>query len=216
MRLNDIRQSGFLLPAAIFLLVTLAGLGAYAVNIYSVQQHTGTQDIKSARVYHRARGIVEYGIYLITAANTANNFADCPTMSGSVNNTDSLSTSTITLTCQASYHTEQGGDSLVKVYSLQSKVSTGTVNTADFAERQIDVTISHTMQSTTPPTAAVQCATENNTCTIPAGETAVVWYGENTSWYIQIGQTNSFTCNNSKFGDPLYGAGKRCLYLLNN
>jgi len=132
-------QLGFLLPAAIFLLVILAGLGAYAMNLNSVQQQTGTQDIQSTRVYHRARGIMEYAIYQILSPSSA---PSCPSINNlSVNNLDSLSTSTINITCTSQDISEQGGDNTFRIYKIESKVSTGTLNQPNFIERQIDISL---------------------------------------------------------------------------
>jgi MSHA biogenesis protein MshP len=133
-------QLGFLLPAAIFLLVILAGLGAYAVNINSVQQQSGVQDIQSTRVYHTARGVMEFGIYQILSGTS---LQACPSITNvTINNLDGLKSALINLSCTSQDFTEQGGDNTIRVYSLISKVSSGTINSTDYIERQIDLTIS--------------------------------------------------------------------------
>ncbi len=63
---------GFLLPAAIFILVILAALGAYALNISSVQQATSNQDLQGSRAYHASRAGLEWGIYQVLTPGTAN------------------------------------------------------------------------------------------------------------------------------------------------
>ena len=65
-----------------------------------------------------------------------------------------------------------------------------------------------------PPNNAVECAKENATCTIPAGATASVWYGANTSWNIKTALTGSISCNNDTFGDPLFGIAKTCRFVV--
>lgn len=57
------RAPGFALPAAIFLMVVLAALGAFLVNI-SVQQHSGhAADVQGVRAYQAARAGIEWGLY---------------------------------------------------------------------------------------------------------------------------------------------------------
>ena len=64
----------------------------------------------------------------------------------------------------------------------------------------------------TPPADAVACANEGQTCTLPAGRIATVWYGANTAWVLRTNVTGSIGCNNATFGDPLYGTVKSCRY----
>jgi len=56
-----VRQRGFSVIAAIFLLVVLAALGAFMLTFSTVQQTTGTQDLQGARGYQAARSGVEWG-----------------------------------------------------------------------------------------------------------------------------------------------------------
>lgn len=59
----------------------------------------------------------------------------------------------------------------------------------------------------------VPCANENGNCTVP-GE-AIVRYGANTIFSYKK-STNSISCNNSTFGDPVPGAYKKCDYAVYN
>lgn len=61
---------GFLLPSAIFLLVVMAGLAAFLVNISNSQHIGSAQDVVGTRAYHAARSGLEWGFYqaLLTAA----------------------------------------------------------------------------------------------------------------------------------------------------
>ncbi len=51
------------------------------------------------------------------------------------------------------------------------------------------------------------CANENQVCTFSG--TRQVRYGKNNSWNYGT-YTNTVTCNNATFGDPLYGTVKEC------
>jgi MSHA biogenesis protein MshP len=210
-------QLGFLLPAAIFLLVILAGLGAYAVNINSVQQQSGVQDIQSARVYHRARALLEYAIYQVLTADTSTNLPTCPSITNlNISNLDGLSTSTHNISCTSQDYGIDGGDSILRVYNIQSKVSSGTLNTSNYIERQIDLTISNSMPSDLPPSDSIDCASEGGVCSIVGANPAVIWYGSNSSWYFKIGISGSINCNNATFGDPIFGTVKSCKYKILN
>ncbi|GCE12903.1 carbohydrate-binding protein [Tengunoibacter tsumagoiensis] len=60
-----------------------------------------------------------------------------------------------------------------------------------------------------PPTSWTFCASENGTCAVPG--TVTVAYGANSSYYYKT-VTNSISCNNATFGDPLVGTFKGCYY----
>jgi len=59
----------------------------------------------------------------------------------------------------------------------------------------------------------IYCAAENGTCTLPS--TATVRYGANDVYATVANITGAVGCNNSVFGDPIYGVGKQCEYVLN-
>jgi MSHA biogenesis protein MshP len=62
-RLRRARQRGFSLILAIFLLVSLAALGAYLLTISTLQQESSAADELGARAYQSARGGIEWGLY---------------------------------------------------------------------------------------------------------------------------------------------------------
>src|SRR5262249_24775792 len=51
------------------------------------------------------------------------------------------------------------------------------------------------------------CANENQTCTFSG--TKLVRYGANGT-YVQQSASNSISCNNATFGDPVFGVVKHC------
>lgn len=134
-------QTGFLLPAAIFLLVILAGLGAYAVNLNAVQQNAATQDIQAARAYHAARAGIEWAAHQVLQTSPITTIADCPT------GTLSLDGFSVAVNCTSIDYEEQGGDNNIRVYSIDSTASFGTVNTQSYIERRIDMTLSKCVTS---------------------------------------------------------------------
>lgn len=56
-------SGGFALFSAIFILVVLAALGAFILNISSSQQIGSALDVQGVRAYQAARAGVEWGLY---------------------------------------------------------------------------------------------------------------------------------------------------------
>ncbi len=132
------KQRGFLLPAAIFILVILAALGAYALNITSVQQNTSLLDTQGTKAYQAARTGVEWAAYqVLNPGSTA--LANCPA-SPSTLNIDNFVVS-VTCTRFANYF-EQGTDHTIAMYDIRATASFGTVGTNNYIQRQIKLTVS--------------------------------------------------------------------------
>jgi MSHA biogenesis protein MshP len=62
-RANTVRQRGFSLISAIFLLVVLAALGAAMLTISTVHQASSALDVQGARAYQAARAGINWGLY---------------------------------------------------------------------------------------------------------------------------------------------------------
>jgi MSHA biogenesis protein MshP len=71
------RARGFALILALFLIVSLAAIGAYMVTVSNVQVETGVMDEQGARAYQAARAGLEWGAYQVLRNNTclSQNFA---------------------------------------------------------------------------------------------------------------------------------------------
>jgi MSHA biogenesis protein MshP len=141
------KNKGFLLPAAIFILVILAGLGAYALNITSVQQATSTQDVQGSRAYQAARAGVEWAAYQVLAPGTTT-LANCPTSPSTL----SIDNFTVTITCTryADYF-EQGTDHTIAMYDIVSTASFGTTGTLNYINRQVQLTLSKCLGTDATP-----------------------------------------------------------------
>ena len=62
---------------------------------------------------------------------------------------------------------------------------------------------------------ATWCSEQLNTCTLPTGATAVVYYGYGGRINTRTGVTGSVSCSNGVFGDPWYGEVRKfCSYYL--
>lgn len=66
--LNRIR--GFAIVSAIFILVVLAALGAFIVNISTSQQIGSAIDVQGVRAYQAARAGIEWGLYQVQSTAT--------------------------------------------------------------------------------------------------------------------------------------------------
>jgi MSHA biogenesis protein MshP len=64
------RARGFTLPAAIFLLVILAALGAFALSLSTSQQVGAALDVQGTRAYQAARAGVQWGLFQAGCAGT--------------------------------------------------------------------------------------------------------------------------------------------------
>lgn len=60
---------GFLLPSAIFLLVILAALGAFIVNIFTAQQLGMALDVNGGRAWQAANAGMEWARYKLAASD---------------------------------------------------------------------------------------------------------------------------------------------------
>lgn len=145
-------SAGFLLPAAIFILVILAALGAYALNISSIQQTTSTQDVQGSRAYHAARAGLEWGIYQVLDPGTAN-LVNCPASPTTL----SVGAFSVAVTCsQSADYNEQGTDHTIRVFQIVSTASFGAAGTTNYSERQLQVSVSKCRGTDAIP--AYQCS----------------------------------------------------------
>jgi len=144
---NHQYSKGFLLPAAIFILVILAALGAYALNITSIQQSTSTQDVQGSRAYQAARAGVEWAAYQVLSPGTTT-LANCPA-SPTILTIDSFS---VVVSCSKfANYSEQGSDHTIAMYDIISTASLGTTGTLNYIERQIQLTLSKCLGTDASP-----------------------------------------------------------------
>jgi MSHA biogenesis protein MshP len=123
------RARGFLVIAAVFLLVVLAGLVAYMMTVSTTSQAASAADANSARAYQAARAGAEWAVYLITqTAGGGGTLKDqCGPGGGaagssakSLNLGSTLSAFTVTVTCDSPATFTEGATSGVRVYSIVS------------------------------------------------------------------------------------------------
>lgn len=136
----SVRQRGFTLVSAIFLLVALAALGAAIVSVSTTQQRTSAQDLQGSRAYHAARAGVEWGVYQMMDPDNAT--YSLPACFG--NTTINLEGFTVAVSCTSQTFTEAATPvHSIVVYQLTSTASGGgAVGDVNRIERQVKVLVS--------------------------------------------------------------------------
>jgi len=127
------RTSGFAAIAAMFLLVVLAGLGAFMVSFSNTQQLSAAQDIQGTRAYWAARAGLEWAIAAVVL-----NPASCP--ASPPTSVDTGSSFSLTLVCTPYSYLE--GGATVQIYTFESRASTSplAVGSLGFVERSLSAT----------------------------------------------------------------------------
>jgi MSHA biogenesis protein MshP len=129
------RQAGFTLITAIFLLVVVATLSVYMLNLRTVQQQTLVFGVQGARAMQAARTGIEWGLYQSLTAN------DCPTENLEFTVPDAeLSAFEITVKCTFSEHVE--ASTSIKTFQLTAEAQTGNYGTLDYVSRLMQATFS--------------------------------------------------------------------------
>jgi MSHA biogenesis protein MshP len=146
---NKGQQRGFTLLAGIFILIVLAALGAFMVNISSMQHVSSALDVQGARAYQAARAGIEWGVYQVldptnaTAVAPSNpswpNLPSCPASPSSL----TIEGFAVTVTCgRSAVYNESGTVRSIAVYSLQATATSGVPGSLGYIERQLQATVS--------------------------------------------------------------------------
>ncbi len=141
---------GIALPIAIFIIVVLAALGAFTINLTGVQQTTTTQAITAARVYLGARSGLEWAVHKAVAPLPAAQPGTCNASAAFSPAGDGLNGVGVAVTC--SYSSLGAGAATYHVYYLASTASFGTAGTPDYVERKLEATVCRSSGPT-----AVEC-----------------------------------------------------------
>ena len=131
-------SQGFSLLTTLFLLVVVAGLGGYLVNLASTQHLTSALAIQQSRAYYAAIGGLEWVAYQIQVQTDAGASPPaCPTSP----TTFSADGFTITCRCQRSLH-DVGGNPQYAMFDVTAEAFRGNLGDWDFVRRTISATIS--------------------------------------------------------------------------
>jgi MSHA biogenesis protein MshP len=125
---------GISLVAALFLIVVLAALGAFAVRIGGGQQQTVNLALLSARALAAADSGIEWGAYRALRANGC-----ATTTTTTLNLTEAtLNGFSVTVVCVPTSHPENNGT--VHVYRIDATAQAGVYGTPDYVSRHVYAT----------------------------------------------------------------------------
>lgn len=120
------REAGFSLVAAVFLIVVLAALGAFAVQVAMTQYQSANVELLEVRAQAAAEAGIEY------AANLA--LQSSPTCAGNTSLSlppAALAGFVVTVTCSATAHP------IGTVYALTATATLGSYGTPDYVARKV-------------------------------------------------------------------------------
>lgn len=125
------RQRGFAAIAAVFLLVVLAALGAFIVQVSSGQQLGSAQDVQSTRAYWAARAGVEWALGSLAAAPSACPVAPTPFVVEGFN---------LDVSCSSAIFNEAGVAH--RVFTINARAaSSAPVGGIGFVERSVSAAV---------------------------------------------------------------------------
>ena len=133
-------SQGFVLPAAIFLLVVMATLSAFLVQVTAASNIDSAADIQGARAYQAARLGIETGLYAVQVSGTCSG--------GTLSGVGGLTGFKVTWACSSTAFTEAGtARTIYQITSTACSTSGGScpsatvseMQSSDYVERQLVV-----------------------------------------------------------------------------
>lgn len=142
-----IRQRGFALVAAIFIVVVLAMLGVMMVTLSGTQRATASAAVLGARAYHAARTGVEWGIFgaLNNTVATCGNAPATPTTNNFNLAVNGLNGYAVTVVCRYTQHRERSDT--YNVYVINATATSGAFGSDNYVSRTLRTTVT----SASPP-----------------------------------------------------------------
>lgn len=134
-----VKQAGFSVPAALFIVLVLAGLAAFLVTIGSGQQLGHAQDVVGSRVLQAARTGTEWGIRQILSESTGTFQTNCASGGSSavLNNLSGLEGLRIQVQCSSVNY--PNGDPPLRSYLITSVACNDTTSCGAGAHNQFYV-----------------------------------------------------------------------------
>lgn len=133
---------GFSIIAAIFLIVVLAALGAFAVRIGAGQQQTVNLQLLSTRALAAANSGIDIGAFKA--------LHDCNCSNQTYAMTEAaLAGFSVQVSCVGTKHSDAGRQ--VNVYQLESFAQLGTYGTPDYVSRRVRATFTDADSPTVCP-----------------------------------------------------------------
>lgn len=127
-RKNCDSQRGASLIVAVFLLVVLAGLGAFTVRLTLMQQQTVNSALLASQAFHAAKSGISW------AAHRATNGGWCAATSLALTEAGTAGFS-VDVSCAQSTHVE--GGATIDVYIITVLAQSGSYGEADYVSRRL-------------------------------------------------------------------------------
>jgi MSHA biogenesis protein MshP len=141
MRPHKNRQSGFVLPTAIFLLVVLAALGGYMVSLSRTSHISSALDIQGGRAYQAARTGIEWAAWqVVDPQGLQPSPTPCPASPTALTLTGTLAAFSVAVDCTRTLETD--GADTVAIYQITSTATSGVAGEIDYVERQVQASFS--------------------------------------------------------------------------
>jgi MSHA biogenesis protein MshP len=125
-------QGGFSLVSAVFLLVILAALGAYAVRLATLQQQSVTAGLRAAQAFEAAKTGVAWAAYRALNAGTC--------ASDTLALTEGATAGfRISVQCTQRTHTE--GTATIRVFVFDVRAEAGVYGGPDYVSRRLQTKV---------------------------------------------------------------------------
>jgi MSHA biogenesis protein MshP len=135
------RESGFVLPTAIFLLVVLAALASYMVSLSRTSHLSSALDIQGARAYQAARAGIEWAAWQVVDPQALQpSPAPCPASPTMLALAGTLAGFQVSVSCTRTVETD--GADTVAIYQITSTATSGLPGEVDYVDRQIQASFS--------------------------------------------------------------------------
>ena len=152
--LRRARQRGFSLILALFLLVSLAAMGAYLLTVSTLQQETSAADEMGARAYQAAHSGIDWGLYQLLrdpggAYASACNAAVAPAVPAAQTFAlgGGLAAFSVKVECGSTAPTTEGATSGLRAYVLKAtacnQASCPGAQGPTYVERQLQATVTN-------------------------------------------------------------------------
>lgn len=131
---SQIKNNGFALISAVFILVILSLVGTYIINLAAVQTMTATYSLQGTRAYYAAKSGLEWGVYQVV-----NNANSCPAATTLNFTQGGLNNFNVQVSCNLSNYIE--GSTNYNVFRITAFSQQGSYGSTDYTSRKLDVIV---------------------------------------------------------------------------
>ena len=129
-----IKNKGFSLVSALFILVVLATVSAFALSIFGITNSTSSFSIQGTRAFFAARSGLEWGIHEVF-----NNPTTCPPLTSLNINQGGLKNLNVSISCTVCPIME--GTTTYNMFILTALAEQGMFGSIDYVSREMQVSV---------------------------------------------------------------------------